>query len=187
MDVEGRNDRSAQQSNLYKETLLGGKPFFHCVLLLKKLPIYNYGPYLGFPLNPDLSRAIDFITNKVPVEELKIALKKPKGFAFRGLIRTIGSKEYDETIHSIEEQGVDRGGPNREKTWFDDEPDFPFQKAIPHDQQKVGLLIISKSEGMINMWGEDYPTEGVKLKEGHSFKDLHVGTIQIVVDPPMNK
>lgn len=180
-------NKDLQSHPLYKETLLGEKPFFHCVLPLTELPIHNYGSYLGFPINLDLSKTIRFVSNNIPNEELKLALEKPAEFAFRGLVRVIGSKEYEATIRSIEEQGVDRGGPNREKTWFDDKPDFPFKMAIPRHSQKVGLVIISKSKGMANMRGENYLTEGVKLKEGYSFKDLHVGTIQIVVDPPMNK
>lgn len=186
MSQDSGRENLQRQSDLYKETQLGGKPFLHCVLPLAELPIHDHGSRMGLPMNPDFTRAVAFISDKISTGELRLALEKPTSFAFRGLTRVLGSKEYEATIHSIEEYGVDRGGPNTDKTWFGDELDLPLRFAIPRRQQQVGLLIVSRAEGMI-IWGDDFSKEGVRLKEGYSFKDLHVGTIQIVVDPPMNK
>lgn len=176
-----------RRDNLYKETRLGRKPFIHCVLPLTELPTHDYGSGLGLPMNPDFTRVVNFISNRIGAEEeLRLALERPAGFAFRGFTRVVGSEAYESTIRSIEEHGVDRGGPNGNKTWFNEgEIDLSLMFAIPQQKRKVGFLIIFKAEGMT--WGDDFSTEGVRLKEGYSFKSLHVGTVQIIVDPPMNK
>lgn len=154
---------------LFKEQELGGKPFIHIEV-----------PKDVLPTRTDYSGFINFLRRNLPDgSHLKQTFREFQDHdACRGFTRVIGSREYFETLRWIAEFGVDRGEAKPDAVWFDTLPTFlPF--AVPKSTAEAGLFIISSSEGMV--WSGDFETDGVGLRDGVTFKSLHLETIQIVV------
>jgi hypothetical protein len=178
-------------AELFKGKQLGGRPFVHFDIPREVYPIRSFGPAgYGLDIGVSLVNVINHIRGRLEIgSAIKHALEMPQQYAFRGVTRFLGL-DYLETIKSIEEKGIDfnrlgRSGPNGEKKfWF--EPsyiNYPLSKATPLFDSEVGLLIVSRAKGLV--WPDNFEEAGNSLEEGSTLKQLHVGTVQIAVSPPM--
>jgi hypothetical protein len=155
------------------------KKEFHLLFVAqKRIPPNRRGRELIFP---DYKPFAEFLATLLPEASiLRDALLNPKnGYAFRGLRRPNDSPEITQALDTIEEFGVDRGGPNGDRTWFETSGDYsrPLDLALPRDTEHTGFLIISRKEGMYQKWRSWL--QGTGLKPGHTFKSLHIGTIAL--------
>lgn len=128
-------------------------------------------------LSPDYRPMVKYLVQQLPEDsELRNALKHPKEYAFRGLTRTDDPELLTTTINDIQEYGIDRGGPNGDKTWYAIGY-YGLEHAIPKNLSRVGFLIISRRDGMYQKrrsW-----LNGTAVRPPHTFKSLHIGTIQL--------
>jgi len=172
------------------DTLLGDRPFSHRVIPRDLIPLVDDGPGAGgynLQLSPDLKPALEYLTDSLEDGELKHALRNPDKYAFRGILRKLDDPVYEKALAGIQDFGVDSGGPNGSKSWFEpDDPEFPLSFAIPRAREQVGILLVARRDGMVFDWAR-FSEDGVGLREGTTFKDLHVGTIQFILDPPMSE
>ncbi len=130
--------------------------------------VWNYAPLL--------KPAIAYIRDHLPKQSvLREALDNPSEFAFRGFRKQRG-KSLKESLIAIKKNGVERNiqcvGP-----WFmPAEPETAMYYSLP-DWGEVGIIIISRTSGM-HFRGNPI-TYTAELEEGQSYRELHVGTIQI--------
>lgn len=157
------------------------KPWYEVTIPTDRIPSDRRGREL---IIPNYKPLVEFITGQLPPDsEVTHALLHPRDYAFRGLRRPTSRPELLEQVRStVAEHGLDRGGPNGERTWFEKGSYIiPFIMSLKADRpiDSVSYLIVSRREGMRQKYRSW--VNGTGLKPGYTFKDLHVGTIEMRV------
>lgn len=157
------------------------KPWYEVTIPLDRIPSNRRGRELVIPNYKPL---VKFITEQLPSDsEIAHALLHPKNYAFRGLRRPLSRPDLLKQVRqTITQHGLDRGGPNGERTWFEKGSYItPFILSLSTDWpiDFRNYLIVSRREGMKQKYRSWI--NGTGLKPGYTFKDLHVGTVEMQV------
>ena len=106
-------------------------------------------------------------------------------FAFRGiqrkripdeqLVRYLQESTYRSAIENIELHGVERNPDGNKFHFVPSDPRLAIAYSLPREETEVGLLIISREEGLLI----DNVSQRARPCNGNTFKTLHVGTIQL--------